>query len=104
MLLIKLRRGVAAPKRYRPGRPPLVQLTARCTPGQIALTVQDNGLGMSPAQLSDLFRLFRRLHPHVEGSGVGLYSIKKLIDNADGTIEVASELGIGSTFTVRLPR
>ena len=40
----------------------------------------------------------------VEGSGVGLYSIKKLIDNAGGTIEVASELGVGSTFTVRLPR
>jgi signal transduction histidine kinase len=49
-------------------------------------------------------RLFGRLHPHVEGSGVGFYSIKKLIDNAGGTIEVASELGVGSTFTVRLPQ
>jgi signal transduction histidine kinase len=80
------------------------QLTARCTPGQVARPVQANGLGMSPEQLSDLFRLFRRLLPHVEGSGVGLYSIKKLIDNAGGTIKVASELGVGSTFTVRLPR
>jgi signal transduction histidine kinase len=80
-----------------------VQLTARGTPSQVARTVQGNGLGMSPEQLSD-FRLFRRLHPHVEGSGVGLYSIKKLIDNAGGTIKVANELGVGSTFTVRLPR
>lgn len=91
-------------KYCHPDRPPVVLLTARCTPSQVALTVQDNGLGMSPEQLSDLFRLFRRLHTHVEGSGVGLYSIKKLIDNAGGTIEVASELGMGSTFTVRLPR
>ncbi len=91
-------------KYCRPDQPPVVQLTARCTPNQVVLTVQDNGLGMSSEQLSDLFRLFRRLHPHVEGSGVGLYSIKKLIDNAGGTIEVASELGAGSTFTVRLPQ
>jgi len=82
----------------------VVQFTAHCTPGQVARPVQANGLGRSPEQLSDLFRLFRRLHPHVEGSGVGRYSIKKLIDNAGGTIEVASELGVGSTFTVRLPR
>jgi len=82
----------------------VVQFTARCTPSQVARTVQDNGLGRSSKQLNDLLRLFGRLHPHVEGSGVGLYSIKKLIDNAGGTIEVASELGVGSTFTVRLPR
>jgi signal transduction histidine kinase len=81
----------------------VVQLTARCTPSQVARTVQDNGLGLSPEQLSDLLRLFRRLYPHVEGSGVGFYSIKKLIDNTGGTIEVASELGVCSISTGRLP-
>ena len=48
--------------------------------------------------------MFRRLHTHVEGSGVGLYLIKRTIENAGGTIAVRSEAGVGTTFTVLLPR
>jgi signal transduction histidine kinase len=82
---------------------PLVQVQAHCADKWLELRVQDNGLGLTPAQQSSLFGLFQRLHPHIEGSGIGLYSIKKLIDNAGGTIEVESAVGSGSTFTVRLP-
>jgi signal transduction histidine kinase len=48
--------------------------------------------------------MFRRLHTHVEGSGVGLYLIKRLLENAGGTIAGQSQPGVGSTFTVTLPR
>ena len=90
--------------KYRhPHRSPVVRVTANCTPQQVVLRVHDNGLGLSEGQQANLFQLFRRLHTHVEGSGVGLYSIKKLIENVGGTIEVESELNVGSTFTVRLP-
>jgi signal transduction histidine kinase len=90
--------------KYRaPGRPARVQLLATCDAQWAELRVQDNGLGLSPAQQSQLFGLFTRLHDHVEGSGVGLYSIKRLIDNRGGTITVESTLGVGSTFRVRLP-
>ncbi|WP_159451953.1 sensor histidine kinase [Hymenobacter roseosalivarius] len=68
------------------------------------LSVTDNGLGLSSEQIPQLFGLFRRLHDHVEGSGVGLYMIKKIVENAGGTIQVQSEAGIGSTFTVLLPQ
>ena len=84
-------------------RAPQVQLRARCTPGQLALEVQDNGLGLSEAQQNQLFGMFRRLHTHVEGSGVGLFMVKRLIENAGGTITVRSQVGEGTTFTVTLP-
>lgn len=65
--------------------------------------MQDNGLGLAPEQQAQLFGLFQRLHTHVEGTGVGLYTIKRLVENAGGTITMQSELGVGSTFTVTLP-
>jgi PAS domain S-box-containing protein len=90
--------------KYRdPARPCQVVLRCRQLPGQLALDVQDNGLGLSEQQQGQLFRLFRRLHTHVEGSGVGLYMVKKMVDNAGGTLAVQSQPGVGSTFTVLLP-
>ncbi|GAB3831673.1 PAS domain-containing protein [Hymenobacter jeollabukensis] len=90
--------------KYRhPDRTPLVQLRAHCQQDQLVLTVQDNGLGLTEPQQSKLFTLFRRLHSHVEGSGVGLYMIKRIVENAGGTIAVQSQPGQGSTFTVTLP-
>jgi signal transduction histidine kinase len=67
------------------------------------LTVQDNGLGMSASQQERLFQAFQRLHTHVEGTGVGLYMIKRLIENAGARIAVASQPGEGTTFTVTFP-
>jgi PAS domain S-box-containing protein len=90
-------------KYHRPGRPPVVSLHASCPPGQVLLEVQDNGLGLTPEEQSKLFVMFRRLHTHVEGSGVGLYMVKRMAENAGGSVWVASEPGQGSTFTVALP-
>ncbi len=84
-------------------RPALVQLRAHYTPGRLVLAVQDNGLGLTAAQQGELFGMFRRLHVHVEGSGVGLFMVKRLVENAGGTIAVESQPGVGSTFTVSLP-
>ncbi len=90
--------------KYRaPDRPAEVQLRARCTPHSVELEVQDNGLGLSETQQGQLFGMFRRLHTHVEGSGVGLFMVKRLIENAGGTIVVRSQVGVGTTFTVTLP-
>ena len=93
-----------APKYRAPQRAPVVQVRSRCSATHFVLEVQDNGLGLSEEQQAKLFTLFKRLHPHVEGSGVGLYLIKRLIENAGGTITVHSQLEVGSTFTVTLPR
>jgi signal transduction histidine kinase len=91
-------------KYHSPDRVPEVQLRASCTDEQVVLTVQDNGLGLNEQQQQRLFTLFRRLHTHVEGSGVGLYMLKRIVENAGGSIGVHSEPNVGSTFTVTLPR
>jgi signal transduction histidine kinase len=82
------------------------QILLRCyqtEAGRVVVDVQDNGLGLSEQEQRELFSLFRRMHTHVSGSGVGLYMVKKMVDNAGGTLTVRSQLGIGSTFTVSLP-
>jgi signal transduction histidine kinase len=92
--------------KYRhPDRPPHIRLS--CYPdstGQyLVLRVQDNGLGIETSQHHELFTMFRRLHNHVEGSGIGLYMVKRMVENVGGRIEVDSQPGLGSTFSVYLP-
>jgi signal transduction histidine kinase len=47
--------------------------------------------------------MFQRFHDHVDGSGIGLYMVKRMVENAGGRIEVRSQLGVGTTFFVHLP-
>lgn len=90
--------------KYRhPTRPPLVALRCRRTRGTVVLEVQDNGLGLTMDQQSQLFGLFRRLHDHVPGTGIGLYIVKRLVENAGGTITVQSQVDEGTTFIITLP-
>ncbi len=71
------------------------------------ITITDNGIGMSEEFQKHIFETFEREHnstiSHVEGSGIGMSITKKLVDLMDGTIEVKSRQGEGSTFTVTVP-
>ena len=75
-------------------------------PGSIRIrtTVTDTGIGMSKEYLPVLFEEFSREHDstgnRIEGTGLGMAIVKSLVDLMGGTIEVDSELGKGSTFTV----
>ncbi len=66
----------------------------------VVLEVTDNGLGIKKEQQHKLFTMFKRLHTHVEGTGIGLYIVKRIIENNGGRIEVESEEGKGTTFRV----
>ncbi|WP_052733146.1 sensor histidine kinase [Hymenobacter terrenus] len=84
-------------------RPAQVWVRAFPAGSRVVLEVQDNGLGMSQVQQRQLFGLFQRLHTHVEGTGVGLYITKRLVENGGGTITVQSQVDAGTTFTLTFP-
>ncbi|AHM60366.1 PAS/PAC sensor hybrid histidine kinase [Flammeovirgaceae bacterium 311] len=91
--------------KYRAARrTPVIRITTESTPEYTILSVSDNGLGIDLAYEQKMFSMFKRLHDHVEGSGVGLYIVKRVVENAGGKITVESEVGVGSTFRVFFKR
>jgi PAS domain S-box-containing protein len=74
----------------------------------VVLGVRDSGAGVSAEELPHLFERFHRIRQNAarshEGSGIGLALVDELARLHGGTVDVESELGSGSTFTVRLPR
>jgi PAS domain S-box-containing protein len=90
--------------KYRaPDRKPVVIINCFKEKEYIIITVSDNGLGIKSEYQDKMFTMFKRFHDHVEGTGVGLYIVKKIIENAGGKIEVESEENKGATFKVYLP-
>ena len=71
------------------------------------ITVADNGIGMSQEFQKHIFEPFERERTStvskVEGSGIGMGIVKKLVGLMGGTVEVESKIGVGSTFTVTVP-
>ena len=71
------------------------------------ITVADNGIGMSQEFQKHIFEPFERERTStvskVEGSGIGMGIVKKLVGLMGGTVEVESRIGVGSTFTVTIP-
>ena len=73
----------------------------------MVITVADNGIGMSQEFQKHIFEPFERERTStvskVEGSGIGMGIVKKLVGLMGGTVEVVSKIGVGSTFTVTIP-
>ena len=72
----------------------------------VVVELSDDGIGMSAEDMAQLFQPFKRLAPQaesIEGTGLGLYIVKQLVARMNGHIEVHSEQGQGSRFTLRLP-
>ncbi|TXK24841.1 PAS domain-containing protein [Pontibacter qinzhouensis] len=87
--------------KYRsPERRLHISISTEVLPEYTLLTVTDNGLGVNPTEKEKMFSMFKRLHDHVEGSGIGLYIVKRIMENAGGKIEVESKLGEGAAFKV----
>lgn len=79
-----------------------IQLRTFSKENHTYLSVEDNGLGIDLKQNKDkLFSIFSRFHDHVEGSGIGLFMVKRLVEKRGGNISVASEENKGTTFTVK---
>lgn len=83
-----------------------VSLRAAMNGHFVKIEVEDNGYGIPPEELPQIFNRYSRVSKHKNmavGTGLGLAIVKSLIEAHEGEIEVESEEGVGSTFTVKLP-
>ncbi len=79
-------------------------LPSRCPPGSYAcITVRDTGVGMPPQVLSRIFDPFFTTKEPGKGSGLGLSMVYGMASGAGGFVQVASEVGLGSAFSLHLP-
>jgi len=83
----------------------LVELTSQSSGGHYVLTVSDHGTGMEAVEIAELgaYRQFKREKREQQGSGLGLAIAKRIADLHGGSLTVHSEVGKGTSVTVRLP-
>jgi two-component system NtrC family sensor kinase len=80
-----------------------ITVTTRVDGNMVAMDIADSGEGISKENLAKVFDPFFTTKPTGEGTGLGLSIVYSTLSKIGGTINVHSEQGLGTTFTVRLP-
>jgi signal transduction histidine kinase len=83
-----------------------VHVTARLFDGGVQIAVRDSGIGIAPEDQARVFDEFRQVGLSTrqqEGTGLGLTLVRRFVELHGGRISLASEVGVGSTFTFTLP-
>jgi signal transduction histidine kinase len=88
------------------GTTPTIAISATEVESEWIISVQDNGIGISPEHQEKIFEIFQRLHSRslYEGTGIGLAICQKIAQRLEGRIWVVSEEGQGATFYIGLPK
>jgi len=83
---------------------PIIEIGTLQVEGELIFFVKDNGMGIEPQYHDKVFGLFEKLNPTIEGTGIGLSLIKRIVETHGGRMWVESEgLGKGSTFCFTIP-
>lgn len=85
----------------------IIIVTCKKTPSEVSISVSDTGIGISKSDQKNLFKKYfqgERSRRRADGSGLGLYLCKTIVERHGGTISVESEEGSGSIFKITLPR
>jgi len=82
---------------------PFIKVTAKVGAEFCEIAVADNGIGIDTEHLEKIFDLFHRATSAAQGTGIGLFIVKDTIERLQGTIEVQSEIGRGTTFRIQIP-
>lgn len=83
-------------------RAPDILIKTETSDGYTRLSVSDNGVGIEDDKMEAIFERHTRLRSDVEGTGMGLFIVKRLAEDTGGKVEVESILGEGTTFDVYL--
>jgi signal transduction histidine kinase len=89
-----------------PRREPIIHVSTTIENDFICMSFKDNGIGMNLNNIDKykIFGLYKRIHDHVEGKGMGLFLVKTQIESLGGKIEVESQLDVGTIFKVYFPK
>lgn len=85
-----------------PGKTPEIFINTEEREEYTLLSVRDNGIGIEEIKKKDIFSKFKRLQPQIEGTGVGLFIVDKMVVNQGGKIELESTVNSGTTFKIFL--
>lgn len=86
-----------------PERPCRIMITSKEEKSSIIITVKDNGIGIPAEKIHKIFSKYYRLENEIEGTGIGLYLVKEIVNSYGGSINVVSEVGKGSEFELCFP-
>jgi len=81
-----------------PDRSPAIIIKTKDLADYTLLSIKDNGLGIPKNKVESIFKMYKQMDTNVQGQGLGLFLIKKIIDAAGGKVEAESEPGQGSEF------
>jgi PAS domain S-box-containing protein len=82
---------------------PFVDIKVDTSDTETGIIIHDNGIGIRKELHQKIFDMFYRISEESVGSGLGLYIVKEAVNKLNGNIEVISEPGEGSTFTIKIP-
>ena len=88
--------------KYRqPGIPTNIQISSSRTTDKMQIVFSDNGMGIDLTKKKDqIFGLYKRFHPFIEGRGIGLFMVRTQVQSLGGTITIESEVNKGTTFKI----
>jgi two-component system phosphate regulon sensor histidine kinase PhoR len=86
----------------KPGENPEVFIKTEREGSYVIISVKDNGIGIEPEKQKAIFSKYFRLENEIEGSGVGLYLVKQIVENSGGKVFVESAKGKGAEFKIYL--
>lgn len=89
--------------RYRNGKDPVIKVNIKVDDQKAKLSIEDNGKGIAKEHLSNVCKMFYRATDDGAGSGLGLYIVKEAIDKLNGSINIDSQEGKGTTVNLEIP-